>query len=183
MHQRRHLQADVRQFAPRSTLKIALSFYQIIAQLEAVYSIDYYPPRYKQLINSLQVFNLHFFAWWPSLQPTCLGIPSLVGQLLFATLAPLVVVLMVGTVVKLRGSPLVSMLPFVLYGSFLVFPAISSRGFRALAPCNCFSYVGQTPTNISHRLASSEPITKRFARLESVLGQSHRLLQRRGLRW
>ena len=34
-----------------------------------------------------------------------------------------------------------SALPFVLVWTFLLFPPISSFGFRALAPCDCFPYV------------------------------------------
>ena len=33
------------------------------------------------------------------------------------------------------------MLPFALITSFLCYPFVASRGFRALAPCDCFSYV------------------------------------------
>ena len=40
-----------------------------------------------------------------------------------------------------RRKPMVSALPFTLVTTFLCFPFVSSRGFRALAPCDCFAYV------------------------------------------
>ena len=59
----------------------------------------------------------------------------------FATLAPLGVAAAAFPVAKLAfGQPSVSAMPFVLGWTFLLFPVISSRGFRALAPCDCFSY-------------------------------------------
>jgi len=128
--------------APRSKIKIGIGFYQIITALSAVYSIDYYPPEYERLLSTFHVFNLHLFAWLPGLHPTCLSMPSLLRQLLFAVLAPLGVALAAALVVKLCRAPLASALPFTLYWSFLVYPSVSSRGFRALAPCDCFHYVG-----------------------------------------
>ena len=126
----------------RSKVKMTISFYQIVSQLTAVYSIDYYPPEYERILDAFRVFNLHLFAWLPGLHSTCLGLPSLLSQLLFAMLAPILVALIAVLVVQLRRSPLESALPFLLYWSFLVYPSVSSRGFRALAPCDCFEYVG-----------------------------------------
>lgn len=113
---------------------------QIVTQLAEVYDFTY-PPAYARIIHAFRVANLHLFAWLPGLQPVCLGLSSLVSQLLFATLAPLVVVAVSLAVTALRRKPMLSALPFVLYWSFLVFPSVSSRGFRALATCDCFSYV------------------------------------------
>lgn len=134
--------AVFRRIALRSTFKIAVGFYQIVSQLTVVYSIDYYPPEYERVVNAFRMANLHVFAWLPDLQPSCLGMPSLLNQLLFVTLGPIVVALAAIAIVKLRGASLASALPFVLYWSFLVYPSVSSRGFRALAPCDCFYYLG-----------------------------------------
>ena len=131
-----------RRIALRSTVKIVIGFYQIVSQLTAVCSITYYPPEYERLVSTFRIVNLHVFAWLPNLQPACLGMPTLLDQLLFATFAPIAVALAVVAVVKLRGAPLASALPFLLYWSFLVYPSVSSRGFRALASCDCFGYVG-----------------------------------------
>ena len=134
--------AIFRRIAARSTVKIAIGFYQIVSQLTAVYSITYYPPEYERIVSAFRIVNLHVFAWLPDLQPACLDMPTLLDQLLFATFAPIAVALAVVAIVKLRGAPLASALPFVLYWSFLIYPSVSSRGFRALAPCDCFEYVG-----------------------------------------
>ena len=39
-----------------------------------------------------------------------------------------------------------AVLPFVLGWTYLLFPTISSRGFRAIAPCDCFRYVNGSQT-------------------------------------
>jgi len=128
--------------APRSNIKIAISFYQIVSQLTAVYSIDYYPPEYERVLSAFRIFSLHLFAWLPGLHSTCLGLPSLLSQLLFAILVPILVMLIAVLVVVLRRAPLTAALPFLLYWTFLIYPSVSSRGFRALAPCDCFEYIG-----------------------------------------
>ena len=140
-----------RQISLRSKAKIAISFYQIVAQLAAVYAITYYPPQYERIITTISLANhALLFSWLPSLHPTCFGLQSLLGRLLFATLAPVAVALVGLAVVKLRRAPLLSALPFLLYWSFLVFPSVSSLGFRALAECDCFEYVDErTPGNVT----------------------------------
>ena len=61
-------------------------------------------------------------------------------------------------IAALRGKPLASSLPFVLGWTFLLFPSISSFGFRTLAPCECFDYIAapvQAPiAKIRRRCAS-----------------------------
>ena len=76
----------------RVKIKILIGFYQIVSQLAAVYSISYYPPEYERIISWFRIFNLHLFEWLPALQPACLGLPTLLSQLLFAILAPMAVV-------------------------------------------------------------------------------------------
>ena len=129
--------------ALRMKLKISVGFYQIVTQLSAVYDITYYPPEYEKLMRYFELANLHVFSWIPGLHPTCLGIPSLVSQLYTFTIVPLLVAAASLIFVKLRGLQLTSALPFILGWSFLVFPSVSSRGFRALAPCNCFDVIGE----------------------------------------
>ena len=62
-------------------------------------------------------------------------------ELLLICLVPLIIVLSAFGVTAVRRKPLVSALPFTLVTSFLCFPFVASRGFRALAPCDCFAYV------------------------------------------
>jgi hypothetical protein len=124
----------------RGKLKICIGFYQIVTQLPHVYDFSY-PAQYSNLINAFAIVNMHLFAWLPGLQSMCLGLQSLVDELLFAVVAPLGVVLVFGAVLLLQRKPLVTALPFVLYWSFLIYPSVASRGFRALATCNCFAYL------------------------------------------
>ena len=90
--------------------------------------------------------NLHFFAWIPALSLTCLGLSSLVAQLVFAVLAPLVIALCGMLVAALFRVRFVQSLPYLLIWGYLVFPSVASRGFRALAPCDCFENLGRLET-------------------------------------
>ena len=75
---------------------------------------------------------------------TGLGLPH---ELLILCFSPLIIMLMAFLVVACQGKPLTSGLPFVLVTSFLCYPFIASRGFRALAPCDCFEYIDAGETN------------------------------------
>ena len=72
----------------RSKLKIAIGFYQIVTQLGDVYEVAY-PPSYQRVLDVFRVANLALFGWLPGLHPTCLGLPTLLSQLLAAILVPL----------------------------------------------------------------------------------------------
>ena len=87
--------------------------------------------------------------------PLQCAFPGLEGQILFVMLAPLGIAavaaaigaLLAGTTrddkkkkLGMMASLLLPSLPFVLVWSFLIFPPVSSLGFRALAPCECFQY-------------------------------------------
>ena len=85
--------------------------------------------------------NLHFFDWLPGLHAVCFGLLSLESQLWFATFMPIFVALLAFPVARVVfRQPFEAALPSVIGWTFLLFPAISSRGFRALAPCDCFGY-------------------------------------------
>jgi len=123
----------------RAKLRIIISFYQVVAQLDSVYSLRF-PAVYIYLVKAIDIFNLNAFSWLSGLHPVCIGLPSLLSQLWFATLVPLGIALVVLAVVwRATGMPSAS-LPFIIWWTFLLFPSISSRGFRALAPCDCFPY-------------------------------------------
>jgi hypothetical protein len=125
----------------RAKLRNAISFYQIVTQLGAVYALRY-PPAYTRLLNAFSIANLHLFNWLPGLSPVCLGLPSLAAQLWFAALVPFGVALAAFPVAKLISrSSATAALPFVVGWTFLLFPTIASHGFRALAPCDTFTYV------------------------------------------
>ena len=119
--------------------KICISYYQIITQLDRVYAIVY-PPAYANVVKVLNAIFHVFFGWIPGVATACTGL-GLAHELLLICLVPLIVVLVAFAVAAARRKPLVSVLPFVLVTSFLCFPFVASRGFRALAPCDCFKYV------------------------------------------
>ena len=123
--------------ALRSKAKIAIGFYQVLSQLGSVYLVAY-PPRYAAVVRVFNVANLHLLAWLPALHPTCLGVPSLYAQLLTVTLVPLALALLSLAVTAVRRASPATAVKLVLYGTFLLFPSISSKGFRALAQCTCF---------------------------------------------
>ena len=148
--------------ALRIKLKVSVGFYQIVAQVSAVYVITYYPPAYERLMQYFELANLHLFSWLPGLHPTCLGMPSLTSQLYAFTVAPVLVAAAALVVVKLRRLPLSSALPFILPWSFLVLPSVSSRGFRALAPCDCFHVIAGDENECFLRTDYAEQCTQTF---------------------
>jgi hypothetical protein len=123
----------------RAKLRNAISFLQIVTQLGPVYALRF-PAAYARLLDVISIANLHLFTWLPGLQPVCVGLGSLESQLWFAALAPLGIALAAFPVAKLAGRSAIDALPFVLGWTFLLFPSLASRGFRALAPCDAFPY-------------------------------------------
>jgi hypothetical protein len=134
----------------RPAFKVVFSFYQIVAVLGEVYNVTF-PSSYRNILSVLQIVTLKLTAWLPVLPLEC-AFPSLRGQLLFVMLAPLAVIavaIAIGAGLALRTQPrgsasaaslLLPSLPFVLIWAFIIFPPVSSLGFRALAPCECFEY-------------------------------------------
>jgi hypothetical protein len=133
------LDIAARQVSLTTKLKVSISYYQIVTQLNRVYAIVY-PPAYAQVIKVLDSIFHVFFGWIPGVATACTGL-GLAHELLLLCLVPLIIVLGAFCVAKARGKPLLSALPFALVTTFLCFPFVSSRGFRALAPCDCFDYV------------------------------------------
>jgi hypothetical protein len=134
----------------RPAAKIVFGFFQIVAQLGETYNIVY-PPAYQGIVNVLQIATFKLTKLLPVLPLQCLS-PSLRDQLIFVLLAPLAVVAVavaVGAIGALRSqdrtglsaaSLLLPSLPFVLIWSFIILVPVSSLAFRALAPCECFTY-------------------------------------------
>ena len=120
-------------------VKITVSYYQIITQLDRVYAVRY-PPAYRALLRSLNSIFTFFFSWLPGIATACTGI-SFETELLLICLLPFCVVVAGIVVARLYGNEFIQMAPHILAFSYLVFPFVASRGFRALAPCDCFSYV------------------------------------------
>ena len=110
-----------------------------------------FPPAYRNILSALQIVTLKLTAWLPVLPLEC-AFPSLLGLLLFVMLAPLAIIAVaigIGAICTLRSQPrsaisaaslLLPSLPFVLIWCFIIFPPVSSIAFRALAPCECFTY-------------------------------------------
>ena len=137
----RFLAAVAQRVSFRAKLRNAISFLQIVTQIDAVYRLRF-PPAYTRLLGFLSIANLRLPFHLLRLSPVCAGLSSLPGRLSFATFVPLGVVVAAFPVAKLGfHAPLASALPFVLVWTFLLFPTISSFGFRALMPCVCFEYL------------------------------------------
>ena len=131
VHLRRHVAMHLERASFRAKARVVVSFFQIFSQVDVVYGLRF-PPAYAALIDALSVINLRVFHWLPGIHPVCMGLPSLHAQLWFATFVPFGVALAL-CILKL---PRVA-----LWWTYLLFPSISSLGFRALAPCDCFPYV------------------------------------------
>ena len=65
-------------------------------------------------------------------------------ELLLYALVPLGIVILTFSCVGLRHRSLVPALPFVLRLTFFFYPAVSSKGFQTLAPCDCFRMVNDS---------------------------------------
>jgi hypothetical protein len=110
-----------------------------LGRLGDVYSLRF-PLAYARMLKAFSIANLHIFNWLPGFQPVCLGLRALEAQLWFATFAPVAVALAALVAARVHFRALAPAVPFVLNWTLLLFPSISSRGFRALAPCDCFPY-------------------------------------------
>ena len=137
----RRLSVHCARLSFRAKLRTVISWLQIVTQLERAYALRY-PPQFSALLSGLAFVNVDLHVWVPSLRLHCLvGARSLASQLLLVTWLPAGLALAAPLVASLRGRPLSSALPFVLHFTFLFAPSISSFGFRALAPCDCFELV------------------------------------------
>ena len=94
------------------------------------------------------IFHI-FFSWIPGMASRCTGL-GLAHELLLLCFAPLMPVLVIFGLAAVRRKPLVTALPFALVITFLCFPFVASRGFRALAPCDCFNYVNGSKVCFLH---------------------------------
>ena len=122
-------------------LKLLLGYGLVVAQLQDVYQIRY-PPGYQSI--ALRLFSplrLQFFGWIPGLHRRCFGIETLDGELLLYTLLPLGVVCTALTASWVRRRSFLPVLPFVLRFTYLLYTAVSSKGFQTLAQCDCFDQI------------------------------------------
>lgn len=119
-------------------LKLCYAVALIVAQMSDVYVIRY-PPNYRSVSEAVFApFRGQLFAWIPSLDWECFGIRGLFSQLVLYTLFPLGLCLLRLLAAWCTHRSLVPALPFVLRFIFLVATMVSSKGFQALAPCDCF---------------------------------------------
>ena len=129
-------------------IKICVSYYQIITQIDRVYAIIF-PPAYARVVAALNSIFHIFFGWIPGVTTKCTGL-RLSHELLLITFLPMAFIFInpLMALIYSRQSPtevLTKALPFTLVTTFVCFPFIASRGFRALAPCDCFKYVDGHP--------------------------------------
>ena len=134
----RRLNEAARAISLTAKLKRCIIFYQIAAQIGPVYHVRY-PPGYVSITTRFfEPARLQLFGWVPGLHLSCLGMGRIESQLWLFIILPIGVVavaLISGR--ALNGSAL-SAAPFVMWVLFLVYPAVSSLGFQALAECDCF---------------------------------------------
>lgn len=100
---------------------------------------------YAKVVAALNSIFHVFFGWIPGVATACTGL-GLAHELLIICLVPLFIVLASFGVALLRRRSAISALPFSFVVSFLCYPFVASRGFRALAPCDCFAYIDGVPS-------------------------------------
>ena len=125
----------------RAKLRIFVSFLQIVAQIDRVYALRY-SRAFRDLVHALTFFLPGLSTEFGPIgteESRCI-FGSLRAQLLSTALVPLGIAAL-PFVVKpwLREHAALS---YALAWAFLVLPPITSFSFRALAPCDCFDYVG-----------------------------------------
>jgi len=119
-------------------LKLSYAVSLIIAQMSDVYQIRY-PPSYQSVIGTLFApLRGQLLGWFPGLHFDCFGIRSLFSQLVFYTLLPLGLCSLRLLTAWRTHQSLLPALPFVLRFFFFVAAIVSSKGFQALAQCDCF---------------------------------------------
>ena len=111
-----------RQVSLQTKLKICISYYQIVTQLDRVYAIVF-PPAYAKVVKVLNAIFHVFFGWIPGVATACTGL-GLAHELLLICVVPLALVLGAFAIAALRRKPLLSALPFSLVASFLCFPFV-----------------------------------------------------------
>ena len=125
-------------------LKQLLSFALVVAQIGDVYRIRY-PDEYASVTHKAFGFlRLELFGWIPGLHLRCLGISSLLGELLLYSLLPLGIVIAAFGYCWVRYGSFMPALPFVLRFTFFFYPSVSSKGFQTLGRCDCFHTVNGT---------------------------------------
>ena len=160
-----------RKMSLQTKAKICISYYQIVVQIDRVYAIVYPPgachtrtcpyphpsgsppcglsvdcpllpnvAAYAKVVATLNSIFHIFFGWIPGVATACTGL-GLAHELYILCLVPLVIIVAAFGLVAVRRGPATDTLPFALVVSFLCYPFVASRGFRALAPCDCFPYV------------------------------------------
>jgi hypothetical protein len=127
----------------RTKLKLIISFYQTFAQLDAVYDVVY-PPEFESVVRFVRALAADMLSWLPGLHATCVGLGSLSSQLWAAITLPLALVVTMFAAARCCRGTAIAALPYVLAATFLSFVPVSSLGFRALAPCDCFEYVNNS---------------------------------------
>jgi hypothetical protein len=77
-------------------------------------------------------------SWIPGLHLSCLHVSGIVAELAVYICLPVLVVAIAFAVPRMLSRSLLDALPFVLFWTSFVYPAVSSKGFQAVAKCDCF---------------------------------------------
>jgi hypothetical protein len=136
-------------------LKICLGLYQLIAQFGDVYQIRY-PADYQSASSTaLAPLRGNLFSWVPGLHLQCFGVRTIESVLALYVAFPLGVALLAAAATYARHRTVLPALPFLLRWTYLLYPAVSSKGFQVLGRCDCFSKLDNTtdcflPADYSH---------------------------------
>ena len=120
--------------SPSAKIKQMLGFYQIVTHLHPVFGVVL-PPNFERVQRRFDLLNLNIFAL-PGLHSQCFGLPTFVSQLLFLSLAPLVLILGSTGFYSFRGER-EKALPVAFWLTFLVFSLVSSPAFQSF---NCETF-------------------------------------------
>lgn len=129
-------------------LRIVISFYQILTQLSFVtgfvepLELRNFTATFHWLMKLFNITNL--FGWLAGFDLVCFGITALEWKLAVSLVPAVICVSLVLNSALSRAQYGYSVNLTVWIG-YLIAPALSSRGFRALAECECFTSTGVAP--------------------------------------
>jgi hypothetical protein len=112
-------------------LKMAMTFYQIVTNLDGVYKIIQ-PPGFRSYQRSFEMASLNLFAI-PGVHIQCFGLSTYFSQLLTRSLLPIVLITARVAYQVCVRRPLFDALPFTLWVSFLVFSLVVPPAVEAFS--------------------------------------------------
>ena len=118
----------------------------------------------------------NLFSWIPGLHLQCFGVRTIESVLTLYVAFPLGVALLAAAGTYARHRTILPALPFLLRWTYLLYPAVSSKGFQVLGRCDCFADLDNAtvcflPADYSHECPSdlAEPGLRALAYLAVAL--------------